>query len=61
MNVIVNGKTYEGTTLRTGENGNLFLDDQDLGELDNQEFRGRTIKGKVCLSQLNVVQGGLNV
>jgi len=61
MNVIINGNVFEGTKLYTGDNDHLFLDDQDLGELDDTEFQVRTIRGEVYLAQWKVVNGGVNV
>ena len=60
MNVIANGNVYEGTKLYTGDNGHIFLDDQDLGEIEN-EFRAHTINGEVYMAQLKVINGGANV
>ncbi|MHA1816592.1 MAG: hypothetical protein ACTSX1_11335 [Candidatus Heimdallarchaeaceae archaeon] len=61
MNVIVNGNVHEGTKLYTGENGHLFLDDKDLGEVAEHKFQARTINGEVYLAQWEVVNGGANV
>jgi len=60
MNVIVGGKTHRGNNLRVAED-HLFLDDKDLGQCDNTNFKVSTIDGEVYFVQWNVINGGVNV
>jgi len=57
MNVIISGNVHEGSKLHIGKNGNLFLDDKDLGDYADKKFQTRTINGEVYMAQWEVIQG----
>ena len=51
MIVTVDGKTYEGTRLEIKEDRHIYLDEVDMGELDDTRFTGFMREGVLVMNQ----------
>ena len=51
MKVTVDGKTYEGTRLEIKEDRHIYLDEVDIGELDDTRFTGFMREGVLVMNQ----------
>ena len=51
MIVTVDGKTYEGTRLEIKEDRHIYLDEVDIGELDDTRFTGFMREGVLVMNQ----------
>jgi hypothetical protein len=51
MKITVNGKTYKGTRLEIKEDRHIYLDEKDLGELDDTRFTGIMCGNSLVMNQ----------
>ena len=51
MKLTVDGKTYEGTRLEIKEDRHIYLDEVDMGELDDNRFTGFMREGVLVMNQ----------
>ena len=51
MRLTIDGKTYEGTRLEIKEDRHIYLDEVDIGELDDTRFTGFMREGVLVMNQ----------
>lgn len=51
MRITINGKIHEGTRLEIKEDRHIYLDEVDMGELDDTRFTGFMREGVLVMNQ----------